>query len=409
MSSNFSRPPSRPAPKPPLKFPVKPAPPTHHAYSEIPTLAQWETYSPLDTAPSPPRKQDAALAVVDELVSALERAESHGEICYRLAELFFATMWWMNHHRQQPWFRPGSDATRRTAVLSLNLCAANKLATTLMCPIGELASTLQKIYGVEMVQHGINCDGPGGSKGGYLKDADRERSRVIFRNGLAYRFSDLSSAPNPAKPAGDAQIQLWDTDEGLDHSGRAGYLFVMSVSGDLFVRRMSGSTTFHSSFTQGRPVACAGTICIEHGKITRICNDSGHYQPMDTAMVKVLQRLRLAGVNLAAITVVDQRRLGQTKNEMGQTYFRPLQDWYNEVNDMDIKAKDLKLRESEYQDAPGFVREIRGDLFLVSNGNWETIRASGAGHHGGAIATGMKLNPFQRTPTPFDRKVKIAA
>ncbi len=383
MSSNFFRPPSRPAPKPPLKFPVKPQPPTHHAYPEIPTLVQWETYSPLDTAPSPPRNQDAALVVVDELVSALERAKTPGEHCYRLAELFFATMWWMNHHRQQPGYKPGSDATRRTAMLSLNLCAANKLAKTLMCPIGELASNLQKIYGIEMTEHGINTDGVGGSKGGYLKDTVREQFRVIFRNGLAYRFS--------APTATNAELALLNTGDSDDSNGREGFIYVMTMSGDLFVRYASTKGIYHSAFTHGRPVLCAGTICVVQGKITRICNDSGHYAPMDTAMVKVLQRLRLAGVSLAGITVRDQGRLGQTKNEKGVTYLRPLEAWKKEIDAMDDRNKKKQEKSEEYGSAPRFIREIRGDLFLVSNGNWETINASGAGHHGGAVARGMKL------------------
>ncbi len=386
MSPNFPPPPSRPAPKPPLKFPP---PPTHHGFTEIPTLTQWLTYSPLDTAPSPPRKQDAALAVVDELVSALERAESHGEICYRLAELFFATMWWMNHHRQQPGYKPGSDSTRRTAMLSLNLCAANKLTKTLQCPIGELAGTLQNIYGVEMGPHGIKTDGVDGSKGNYLDDAGRERWRVIFRNGLAYYFINATVA-NSGRPPGDADLGLWDTRNYVDDAGREGIIFVMTMSGDLFARPASAKGVFHSAFTRGRPVLCAGTIAVLQGRIIRICNDSGHYVPMDTALAKVLQRLRLQGVNLAAITVRDQYTLGQARNEKGQTYLRSLENWKKEIDAMKDEGKQQKKLE-EYESATRYVRELRGDLFLACNGNWATVRASGAGHHGGSVAKGMKL------------------
>ncbi len=325
-------------------------PPKHHSYSEIPTVANWVADSPLDTLSSAKRSDDAAVAIVDELVGALEKAATHGQRCYRLAELFFATMWWMNHRRLQPGFKPGSDARRQAAMLRLNLCAANKLALMLWCPIGELARELQDIYGIGMTQHGTTTDGPGGVQGGYLKDDEREKYRVIFRKGRAYRFKDATVPRNADKPIGDAELNPASTRGFVDASGREGFLFVMTMSGELFVRPETAKGIYHSSLVGGKPVLCAGTICIDaQGMITRICNNSGHYGPADTAMAKVLQRLRLAGVNLSSITVVDQ------DPKKGKT----------------LKAK------TEGEDDQFILRSVRGDLFLACNGNWATIEKSG--------------------------------
>jgi len=391
MSTTFPyRPPLKGAPQPVMNVTPKPQPPppTHHAYKEIPALAQWVTDSPLDTTPRPTREQerkrDPALKVVDERVNVLESAKTHGERCFRLAELFFATMWWMNHHKECAGYVPGSDATRRTAMLSLNLCAANKLATTLNCSnVNELAGTLHRIYGVEMTQHGKDTDR--GGQGGYLNVAERETRRVIFRAGKAYRFPSKAES---AKPIGEAKLVPWHTgvpsEESTDTSGRFGCLFVMSMSGDLFAGYEGSralTVTYHSSFLAGGPVLCAGTMCFDQGRIVYICNDSGHYGPTDTAMVKVLQRLRLAGVDLKNITVVDRAEMVEWKGKI-----RFSSDIFDEHPEMKPKGSSP----SPFQHTPKYSRTMRGDLFLYANGNWETIGRS-SGHHGDSAGIGMHV------------------
>jgi len=304
-----------------------PPPPKHHSYPEIPTLTQWEKDSPSDT-PGVSRSQDPALAVIDGLVDGLQHVTSHGSRCYRLAELFFATMWWLNHRKDMPGFKPGMDSQRRAAMLRLNLCAANKLALMLWCPVSELARELQDIYGVGMVGHGIKTDKEEGGR--YMSADERERWRVIFKKGMAYHFGFTASTKS--------ELELWNTGAGYDSSSRAGVGFVMSMSGDLFAGQFGfGSLPkYHSSFMSGMPVLCAGTICIESGRITRICNDSGHYAPVDMSLSKVLQRLRLCGVNLTQITVARVREGGLSSGA-----------------------------------------DTRGDLFLACNGDWNTIEKSG--------------------------------
>ena len=158
----------------------------------------------------------------------------------------------------------------------------------------------------------------------------------------------------------------------------------MSMSGDLFAGYEGSralTVTYHSSFLAGGPVLCAGTMCFDQGRIVYICNDSGHYGPTDTAMVKVLQRLRLAGVDLKNITVVDRAEMVEWKGKI-----RFSSDIFDEHPEMKPKGSSP----SPFQHTPKYSRTMRGDLFLYANGNWETIGRS-SGHHGDSAGIGMHV------------------
>ena len=92
--------------------------------------------------------------------------------------------------------------------------------------------------------------------------------------------------------------------------------------------------TFHSNFMAGKPVQCAGMIEIEHGIVTKISNDSGHYKPVDPTLTMAISHLQLAGMNLkkmTATTVVPGEEMGIS---------------------------------------------VRADKFLAANGNWAASRSS---------------------------------
>lgn len=60
----------------------------------------------------------------------------------------------------------------------------------------------------------------------------------------------------------------------------------------------------HSTFFRGEPVAAAGTIqCNKKGKIVKITNDSGHYQPGKKEMRNALLALKRHGDDLAHVKV----------------------------------------------------------------------------------------------------------
>jgi hypothetical protein len=105
----------------------------------------------------------------------------------------------------------------------------------------------------------------------------------------------------------------------------------------------------------GKPVMCAGTICAKAGQITQLRNDSGHYRPIDTSMVKAIQRLHSIGVNIQNIKVVKEQA---TDKLYGDRISRLL------TTEKEFQAWKYKVWASAPQ-------------FLSINGNWNVIEASG--------------------------------
>lgn len=289
-----------------------------HAYPDVPTLLKWKEDSYVGNFLGPRRSDDPALVAIDSFLDEYWKAESDGEKAYLLAQLFFVTMLWNNSYKVDS----RMDARRRPAILSLNLCAANKLAGLLEVTVGQLAGQLHADFGIDMTEHGVATDLK--EKPEYRTPATRERFRVLFRKGLAYRFKPNATSDMKLKP-----LDTIDTMSGqdiVDSEGREGEGFVMSMSGELFVGTLGGKALpYHSSFMGGKAVLCAGKISARQGQVTRIRNDSGHYGPCDEALATVLRRFRWAGVRLNLITVEQERKGGE---------------------------------------------KMRGDRFLAANGNW---------------------------------------
>ena len=81
-------------------------------------------------------------------------------------------------------------------------------------------------------------------------------------------------------------------------------MFIMDRNGDLFVSMHEEDGKFqHSSLAAGEPLAMAGEIRVERGRITYINNASGHYKPSKTQMSQFINRLRDAGVPLSGVEV----------------------------------------------------------------------------------------------------------
>ena len=307
---------------------------SHKSYPDIPTLEKWKADSKIPNSINDPRAQDLALQRIDSLVEALQGKLGGNEKFYLLAELFFSTMWWNNNQKFDPQnMRP----ERRRTIMSLNMCAANKLARALGCPLNSLAFALQEIYGKEMDKEGFQKDSVGVNA--YMNNAQLEKCRILFIHGLAYQIGS-----NNQKEPFDVRKDYRDA------SGRAGYIFVMSMSGTLYVKVV----TTHSYFLHGRPVLCAGTICATAGQITRLKNDSGHYKPVDTAMVKVIERLRTAGVDISKITIGLEEMAGEMVKVAKEKY---------------------RLEPNDLAQIDAGVNAVR---FLKHYGNWETILKSGS-------------------------------
>lgn len=288
-----------------------------HAYPTVPTLLKWKEDSYVGNVLGPSRAADPTLVAIDRLLGDYWAATFAGAKAFFLAELFFATMSWVNSYKVDV----RMDPRRRPAILSLNLCVANKLAQMLEVTVGQLAGQLHADFGIEMSDYGKRVDEK--EKPKYLDPARRERFRILFRKGLAYRFEEGATAETKLTPMDT--IDSLSGKDFEDKEGRAGEGFVMSMSGELFVAPLGEVVLYHSSFMGGRPVLCAGKISARHGQITRIRNDSGHYRPVDDALATVLRRLQWAGVNLTRITVEQEQKNGKA---------------------------------------------MRGDRFLIANGNW---------------------------------------
>jgi hypothetical protein len=283
-----------------------------HAYEKFPSLAAWKKDSFVGNLLKPIRKDDLALTRIDEQVDLYSRSKE-GQRLYVAGEIFFTTMWWLNNFKFQP---NKMDARRSPAILRLNLSAANQVAKLLRCPIGEVASRLQAIYGTGMSIHGHRVDSAQNPH--YLTNSERERWRVFFWNGRAHALN----------MDGDALVPVETSN--FSTEGRPGKGFVMTLSGGFFVAPLSGmAVKYHSCFMGGEPILCAGTLEVEGGQITRIKNDSGHYQPVDATLVELLRKLRYSGVNIAKITVECKRpnELDEPPYMAGHKFLQANGDW----------------------------------------------------------------------------------
>jgi hypothetical protein len=64
---------------------------------------------------------------------------------------------------------------------------------------------------------------------------------------------------------------------------------------------------FHSSYNDGHRVAMAGTVAITNGVITGIRLDSGHYHSALHNLTTFLWALKMYGVNLSKVSLLDFR------------------------------------------------------------------------------------------------------
>ena len=297
-----------------------------HGYKEMPSLAEWKKDSAVGTALWPRRADDLCLVRIDELVDLYEPGQG-GQVLYITAEIFFTTMWWVNNFKTQG---AKMDERRRPAILRLNLCAANQVAVLLApCSVGEVASKLKAMYGTGMSKHGKKLDRK--QTPYYLSVLEREKYRVIFRNGLAYRLQQAWGKEPEVK-----RVDTKHSDIGGDRKGMG---FVMTLSGAFYLADLGAmaeftggnNVRFHSCFRGGEPILCAGTASVVRGRIIRIKNDSGHYQPVDQSLAHVLRKLQFSGVDLSKIEVHrEEWKQGEEDRYITPTAYSG--DWFLRVN-----------------------------------------------------------------------------
>lgn len=76
-------------------------------------------------------------------------------------------------------------------------------------------------------------------------------------------------------------------------------IFVMDPSGKIYAEKKKLGKFHHSSFLASKPVASAGYLSIDDGKITGISMVSGHYHPTGREFEKIMNELRERGADLS--------------------------------------------------------------------------------------------------------------
>jgi len=122
----------------------------------------------------------------------------------------------------------------------------------------------------------------------YLNHGERRRYELHLRNGKIF----------------DADGNLFDTASSStlwSSGGKA--ICVMSKSGNIFASKYQEMGLFHhSSFLAGQPVAFAGEIEVEDGKLLEITNRSGHYKPPRKALQQFMTELSHRGIDIRYVT-----------------------------------------------------------------------------------------------------------
>lgn len=118
----------------------------------------------------------------------------------------------------------------------------------------------------------------------------KEQSRVTVRDGLLYRGKDLLNTD--ALPQGH---QIW----------------VMNKNGELFIGAPCHAFLLKSQpgkpgYGYAKPVACAGDIRVVNGKIVRIDNRSGHYQPHADQLKLAIRYLSTLDVLAHDVHIYDE-------------------------------------------------------------------------------------------------------
>lgn len=158
----------------------------------------------------------------------------------------------------------------------------------------RLTSKKYKEFKLNMTQHGLNVDAFDAMAKAYT-DEEREKHRVIANS--SGKCTDVFIG----------QVLHWGNLESQWESGQedvhSKFIWAMDDSGNLYVDFSNNSGgIFHSTMMGGyRPIG-AGEICIVHGYIVFLNEESGHYAP-NRRLGMVVEELQNQGFKLPGITI----------------------------------------------------------------------------------------------------------
>ncbi len=123
------------------------------------------------------------------------------------------------------------------------------------------------------------------------------------------------------------------------------HLMVVNLNGDMIAMARPSSTIFHhSSLSAGQDVSMAGYVELNEGKLKKVTNTSGHYQPPLPSFEKLLRHWMEQNVDLSGALVGFQVSITSSKSE---TFY------------YELKAEDfLKLMSRGPKDPAQLLRSI---------------------------------------------------
>ncbi|OWZ22368.1 Calmodulin-binding protein [Phytophthora megakarya] len=86
------------------------------------------------------------------------------------------------------------------------------------------------------------------------------------------------------------------------------WIFVLDVSGRLFLGRKRKGRFHHSSFVSGAPIIAAGKIIIKNGVIIAIEPHSGHYKPALENLLALCSMLATHGVDINDVAFIKPKK-----------------------------------------------------------------------------------------------------
>jgi hypothetical protein len=99
-----------------------------------------------------------------------------------------------------------------------------------------------------------------------------------------------------------ASGRLVHTDE------RSKWIFVMDLSGRMYLGRKRKGRFHHSSFVSGAPISAAGKIIIKSGVIVAIEPHSGHFKPRLESLLALCSMLETHGVDVDSVAFVKPKK-----------------------------------------------------------------------------------------------------
>jgi hypothetical protein len=288
-------------------------------YRSFPFILNWMKDSSVKGAR---RKADPSLQRIDSLVKSYNFATSGGSRRYLLGELYFTTNWWLRNFRGNPQMQEG----REPAIRQLCHYAIRQLAAAFGCGINAVPTYLERFYGREMDFAAHRIDAEKGERH-YLDRAEAEKYKLIFINGHFYQFPWWSRSALPTD-----SVRLADSGYAYAMTGNVDRstmeedwgFFTMSMSRDIY---MAGHRDdfFHSAYLAGGNALCAGGMLIKKGVVKAIRNNSGHYKPLHSHQLNLLEHLKMLGYRMEDIEVYSFE--DQHLSVKGDVYMKAHGNW----------------------------------------------------------------------------------